>query len=97
MHSLEQEVEQIRRTAAAGKLVPLPGETAGGSAAQLGTVSKGVGGSMAQMVTAAGQGDDRYTGKAARATADQLAQLVHAVRGVAATVPNDEQGRQVNI
>jgi talin len=97
VHSLEQEVDQIRRSAAAGKLAPLPGESAGGSASQLGTVSKGVGASMAQMVTAAGQGDDRYTGRAARATADQLALFVKAVRGVAATIGDEEGGQQVKI
>ena len=40
---------------------------------------------MAQLMTAAAQGNDSYTGIAARDTASELKVLANAVRGVAAT------------
>ena len=52
---------------------------------QLGTTAKTVGSSMAQLLTAAAQGNDNYTGMAARDTANALRVLTSAVRGVAAT------------
>lgn len=55
VRALEQELAEVQRTSAAGKLVPLPGETAEGCAMQLGTTSKTVGSSMAQLLTAAAQ------------------------------------------
>jgi len=55
VRALEAELVEIHRTAAAGRLVPLPGETATSCAAQLGATSKTVGSSMAQLLTAAAQ------------------------------------------
>ena len=48
---------------------------------------------MAQLLTAAAQGNDSYTGIAARDTASALKNLTNAVRGVAATSekPSDQQ------
>ena len=48
---------------------------------------------MAQLLTAAAQGNDSYTGIAARDTASALKALTNAVRGVAATSeePSDKQ------
>ena len=48
---------------------------------------------MAQLLTAAAQGNDSYTGIAARDTANALKALTNAVRGVAATSeePSDQQ------
>ena len=48
---------------------------------------------MAQLMTAAAQGNDSYTGIAARDTASALKVLANAVRGVAATSdePKDQQ------
>ena len=57
---------------------------------QLGATSKMVGSSMAQLLTAASQGNENYTGSAARDTASALKVLAQAVRGVAATT-NDPQ------
>ena len=62
----------MSRAAAAGKLAPQPGETLEGCATQLGATSKTVGSSMAQLLTAAAQGNDNYTGLAARDTAAAL-------------------------
>ena len=48
---------------------------------------------MAQLMTVAAQGNDSYTGIAARDTASELKVLANAVRGVAATSekPKDQQ------
>ncbi len=48
-------MEEARNAAAMGRLVPLPGETMDNCAVQLGTTSKTVGSSMAQLLTAAAQ------------------------------------------
>ena len=53
-------------------------------ASQLGSTSKAVGASMAQLLTAAVQANENYTGIAARDTANALKSLTSAVRGVAA-------------
>ena len=55
VHTLRRELEEIRKTATMGRLVPLPGETAENCAIQLSTNSKSVGSSMAQLLTAAAQ------------------------------------------
>ncbi len=52
---------------------------------QMGATSKTVGSSMAQLLTAAAQGNDNYTGSAARETAGALQILMQSVRGVVAT------------
>ena len=59
-------------------------------ALQLGTTSKSVGSSMARLLTAAAQGNENYTGSAARDTAGALKVLTQAVRGVAATTKNHQ-------
>ena len=43
---------------------------------------------MAQLISASSQGNDNYTGLAARDTASALKDLTRAVRGVAATTNN---------
>ena len=62
-------------------------------ALEVGATSKTVGATMAQLLTAAAQGNDSYTGIAARDTASALKVLANAVRGVAATSdePKDQQ------
>ncbi|XP_071498741.1 talin-1-like [Diadema antillarum] len=85
IHSLEDELDQVKRNAQQGNLHPLPGETPETCAAQLSATSKGVGASMAQLLTAAAQGNENYTGMAARDTANALKNLKGAVRGVAAS------------
>ncbi|CAH1788698.1 unnamed protein product [Owenia fusiformis] len=85
IENLEKELDEVKRGANAGNLKPLPGETAESSALQLGSTSKTVGSSMAQLLTAATQGNENYTGTAAKDTATALKILCDAVRGIAAT------------
>ncbi|XP_076439084.1 talin-1-like isoform X2 [Babylonia areolata] len=82
---LDRELDDTKQSALAGRLCPLPGETAESAATLLGTTSKTVGSSMAQLLTAAAQGNEDYVGIAARDTANALKVLTNAVRGVAAT------------
>ncbi|XP_025081470.1 talin-1-like isoform X4 [Pomacea canaliculata] len=87
---LDHELEDARQAAAFGRLHPLPGETAETAAVQLGATSKTVGSSMAQLLTAAAQGNEDYVGIAARDTANALKILTNAVRGVAATTTDKQ-------
>ncbi|XP_052693611.1 talin-2-like [Crassostrea angulata] len=82
---LDRELEEYRRATDSGNLVPLPGETVEASAMKLGSTSKNVGSAMAQLLTAASQGNENYVGVAARDTANALHVLTEATRGVAST------------
>ncbi|CAG5121597.1 unnamed protein product, partial [Candidula unifasciata] len=93
---LSQDLADIKQAAVGGKLTQLPGETAEQSSTQLGTTSKTVGSSMAQLLTAAAQGNEDYVGIAARDTVNALKVLVSSVRGVAATT-DDRQVQQAII
>ncbi|GFT39672.1 talin-2 [Nephila pilipes] len=85
IRGLDDELIAFRKAAENMELKPLPGETMENSALQLGAISKVVGSSMAQLLTAASQGNENYTGIAARDTGSALKILTKAVRGVAAT------------
>ncbi|XP_062512011.1 talin-like [Corticium candelabrum] len=85
---IAQELAEVQKAASAKKLLPLPGETAETCALELGATSKTVGASMAQLLTAAAQGNENYTGVAARDTANALKVLAGSVRGVAACTPD---------
>lgn len=76
--------------ASQGKLRPLPGQTLESCSTELGASSKTVGSSMAQLLTAANQGNENYTGIAARDTASALQTLTDAARGVAALTKNPQ-------
>ncbi|CAI9742944.1 talin-1-like isoform X1 [Octopus vulgaris] len=82
---IDLELEDILNTARNGKLVPLPGETAESAVSLLGSTSKTVGSSMAQLLTATVQGNENHTSLAARDTANALRKFASAVRAVAAT------------
>ena len=60
------------------------------AALQLGTSSKSVNTSITQMISAASQGNENYTGMAVRDTAGALKDLTMAVHGVASTTNNRE-------
>ena len=90
VRALAQEMAEAKREAHQGKLLPLPGETVENCALELGATSKTVGSSMAQLLTAANQGNENYTGIASRDTANALRVLAHAVRGVAAGTKNTQ-------
>ncbi|KJE89680.1 hypothetical protein CAOG_009384 [Capsaspora owczarzaki ATCC 30864] len=95
MHSVNQlgkDLQDAQKAAAEGKLLPLPGDNAEEAALEVGATSKTVGSSMAQLLTAANQGNENYTGIAARDTAGALKVLASAVRGVAATT-NDREAQ----
>ncbi|XP_064644913.1 talin-1-like isoform X4 [Lineus longissimus] len=90
IEELEKELDEILASADSKNLLPLPGETAESCALQVGATSKTVGSSMAQLLTAATQGNENYTGIAARDTANNLRVLTNAVRGVAACSGNPD-------
>lgn len=84
IRGLARELAESKKDAHEGKLLPLPGQTIESCSLELGATSKTVGSSMAQLLTAANQGNENYTGIAARDTANALRVLATAVRGVAA-------------
>ncbi|XP_015512363.2 talin-1 isoform X1 [Neodiprion lecontei] len=97
INSLKDELSEFYQAVEAARLRPLPGETAESTALQLGASSKNVGVAMAQLLSAAKQGNENYTGSAARETASALKELTNAVRGVAATSNQPETQKKVLI
>ncbi|KAM7158056.1 talin-2 isoform 2-T9 [Molossus nigricans] len=85
VQTLKSELTDAKMAAAESQLKPLPGETLEKCAQDLGSTSKAVGSSMAQLLTCAAQGNEHYTGVAARETAQALKTLAQAARGVAAS------------
>uniref|UniRef100_A0A8B9C3G8 Talin 2 n=1 Tax=Anser brachyrhynchus TaxID=132585 RepID=A0A8B9C3G8_9AVES len=85
VQTLKNELQDAKMAAVDGQLKPLPGETLEKCAQDLGSTSKAVGSSMAQLLTCAAQGNEHYTGVAARETAQALKTLAQAARGVAAS------------
>uniref|UniRef100_A0A0B7BNT7 I/LWEQ domain-containing protein n=1 Tax=Arion vulgaris TaxID=1028688 RepID=A0A0B7BNT7_9EUPU len=96
LRDLDQDLTDIKQAAVTDSLTRLPGETAELCSSQLGTTSKTVGSSMAQLLTAAAQGNEDYVGIAARDTVNALKVLVSSVRGVAATT-DDKRVQQAII
>ncbi|XP_044046644.1 talin-2a isoform X1 [Siniperca chuatsi] len=85
IQTLRSELQDAKLAAVNTQLKPLPGESLEKCAQDLGTTSKSVGSSMAQLLTCAAQGNEHYTGIAARETAQALKTLAQAARGVAAS------------
>uniref|UniRef100_A0A8W8NQU0 Talin R4 domain-containing protein n=2 Tax=Magallana gigas TaxID=29159 RepID=A0A8W8NQU0_MAGGI len=89
---LDRKLEEYRRAADGGNLVPLPGETVEASAMKLGSTSKNVGSAMAQLLTAASQGNENYVGVAARDTAaenpENQARLNQVAKAVSSALNN---------
>ncbi|KAM4596107.1 talin-2a [Fundulus diaphanus] len=85
IQTLRSELQDAKLAAANAQLKPLPGESLEKCAQDLGSTSKAVGSSMAQLLTCAAQGNEHYTGIAARETAQALRTLGQAARGVAAS------------
>lgn len=81
---------EAKREAQQGQLFPLPGQTVESCSMELGATSKTVGSSMAQLLTAANQGNENYTGIASRDTANSLRVLTSAIRGVASFTKNPQ-------
>ncbi|XP_073240951.1 talin-like [Porites lutea] len=93
--ALGRDLEAYEKSIEEGNLLPLPGDTAESCGLELGATSKSVGSSMAQLLTAASQGNESHTGIAARDTASALRVLTAAARGVAAT--SDDKALQMNL
>ncbi|XP_074468145.1 talin-2 isoform X2 [Sebastes fasciatus] len=85
IQTLRSELQDAMLVAVNAQLKPLPGESLEKCAQDLGSTSKSVGSSMAQLLTCAAQGNEHYTGIAARETAQALRTLAQAARGVAAS------------
>ncbi|KAG7522077.1 talin-2 isoform X1 [Solea senegalensis] len=85
VQTLKSELQDAKMSVIDAQLKPLPGETLEKCAQDLGSTSKAVGSSMAQLLTCAAQGNQHYTGVAARETALALRTLAQAARGVAAS------------
>lgn len=95
INSLKDELREFYRAVEAASLRPLPDETTESTALRLGATSKNVGFAMAQLLSAAKQGNENYTGSAARETATALKDLTYAVRGVAATSNQPDTQKKV--
>ncbi|CAH0550425.1 unnamed protein product [Brassicogethes aeneus] len=87
---LQDELNEFERAVDAHRLKPLPGDTAEKGAQQLTSSTKLVNQGVAQLMSAAAQGNEMYTAQAAKDTAHSLRNLTGGVRTVAATT-NDEQ------
>uniref|UniRef100_A0A8C1TTH8 Talin 2 n=1 Tax=Cyprinus carpio TaxID=7962 RepID=A0A8C1TTH8_CYPCA len=85
VQTLKSELQDAKMATLEGQLKPLPGQSLEKCAQDLGSTSKAVGSSMAQLLTCAAQGNEHYTGVAARETAQALRTLAQAARGVAAS------------
>uniref|UniRef100_A0AAZ3RBZ9 FERM domain-containing protein n=1 Tax=Oncorhynchus tshawytscha TaxID=74940 RepID=A0AAZ3RBZ9_ONCTS len=90
VQTLKTELQDAKMAAIDMQLKPLPGESMEQCARDLGSTSKSVGSSMAQLLTCAAQGNEHYTGLAARETAQALKTLAQAARGVAASTTNPQ-------
>ncbi|XP_035251833.1 talin-2-like isoform X2 [Anguilla anguilla] len=90
VQTLKSELQDAKMAAADGQLKPLPGESLEKCAQDLGSTSKAVGSSMAQLLTCAAQGNEHYTGVAARETAQALKTLAQSARGVAASTTDPQ-------
>merc|ERR1719422_3025265 len=89
IHSLESELDEFKSAASSMSLRPLPGETSQVASVQLNTASRAVGSTVAQLLTAASEGNRDITNRAARDTANALRDFTAAVRGVAANALRD--------
>ncbi|KAI5614241.1 talin-1 isoform X2, partial [Silurus asotus] len=85
VRGLEKDMQEAKVAAAEGKLRPLPGETLEKCSQDLGSNTKAVSSAIAQLLSEATQGNENYTGMAARDAAQALRSLASAARGVAAS------------
>ncbi|XP_058268728.1 talin-1 isoform X2 [Hemibagrus wyckioides] len=90
IRGLEKDMQEAKASAAEGKLRPLPGETLEKCSQDLGSNTKAVSSAVAQLLSEATQGNENYTGMAARDVAQALRSLASAARGVAATTDDPQ-------
>eukprot|EP00117_Sycon_ciliatum_P044924 scpid3709/ scgid32340/ Talin-1 len=94
VRQLSKDIEAVLKVVKSGKLLPLPGETLESASLELGISTKTFGSSMAQLLTAASQGKENYTGVAARDVANALKVVYTAGRGVAAGFQDQRQAQE---
>lgn len=92
---LQDELDEFERAVNAHSLRPLPGDSAERGAQQLAASSKLVNQGVAQLLSAAAQGNEMYTSQASRDTAQSLRNLTSAVRSVAATTDNVDVQKRI--
>uniref|UniRef100_A0A8D2KWM4 Talin 1 n=1 Tax=Varanus komodoensis TaxID=61221 RepID=A0A8D2KWM4_VARKO len=85
VQGLERDLQEAKAAAREGKLKPLPGESIEKCAQDLGNSTKAVSSAIAQLLGEVAQGNENYTGMAARDVAHALRSLSQAARGVAAS------------
>ncbi|XP_053788815.1 talin-1 isoform X1 [Vidua chalybeata] len=90
VQSLERDLQEAKAAARDGKLKPLPGETMEKCAQDLGNSTKAVSSAIAHLLGEVAQGNENYTGIAAREVAQALRSLSQAARGVAANTSNPQ-------
>lgn len=90
VQSLERDLQEAKAAARDGKLKPLPGETIEKCAQDLGNSTKAVSSAIAQLLGEVAQGNENYTGIAARDVAHALRSLSQAARGVAANTEDPQ-------
>ncbi|KAJ8260864.1 hypothetical protein COCON_G00165870 [Conger conger] len=90
VRGLEKDMRETKTSAAEGKLKPLPGETLEKSSQDLGSSTKAVSSAIAQLLSEATQGNENYTGMAARDVAQALRALASSARGVAANTADPQ-------
>lgn len=89
---LDKELLELKNAILNGiNVKPLPGENLELCEAQLSASSKTVGLAMAQMLTAAVQGNETYTGVASKDTANSLRQFTHSIRAIVACSSNNPE------
>ncbi|KAM6976274.1 talin-1 [Tautogolabrus adspersus] len=88
VRDLERDLQEAKASAEEGKLKPLPGETLEKCSQELGSSTKAVSSSVAKLLSEVTQGNENYTGMAARDVAQALKSLASAARGVAANTDN---------
>uniref|UniRef100_A0A670YYW9 Talin 1 n=1 Tax=Pseudonaja textilis TaxID=8673 RepID=A0A670YYW9_PSETE len=90
VQSLERDLQEAKAAAREGKLKPLPGETMEKCAQDLGNSTKAVSSAIAHLLGEVAQGNENYTGIAARDAAQALRSLSQAARGVAASTEDPQ-------
>ncbi|NXN82473.1 TLN1 protein, partial [Bombycilla garrulus] len=90
VQSLERDLKEAKAAARDGKLKPLPGETMEKCAQDLGNSTKAVSSAIAHLLGEVAQGNENYTGIAAREVAQALRSLSQAARGVAANTSDPQ-------
>ncbi|XP_064164643.1 talin-1 isoform X1 [Anguilla rostrata] len=90
VRGLEKDMQEAKTSANEGKLKPLPGETLEKCSQDLGTSTKAVSSAIAQLLSEITQGNENYTGMAARDVAQALRSLASSARGVAANTADPQ-------